>query len=199
MVVCQLSFKYSWATKSRNIYISTPASIFFEFKYCISLNSPPIESHESIITGSNYRHNFIPILPCPLQKPRSETLKKLPSRSQPTILYQVQSTAILRMNSLSISQLSVYGFLTIPTLYNLFRHGKHGLLGWIYLFIFCILRISGSAMEIKDSISTGAAIVANIGLSPLLLASVGFLHEAFVSFSSSSCNSILYPNGTNDN
>jgi len=60
----------------------------------------------------------------------------------------------------------------------------HGLLGWLYLFAFCTLRLVGSGLQISasksedvDKIAT-AALISSIGLSPLLLATTGILHEA---------------------
>ena len=77
-----------------------------------------------------------------------------------------------------------------PTLYILFRHGWPGFLGWFYLQLFCILRIIGNGLSINTPLDptplAGSAassnkatlIVNNIGLSPLLLATAGILHEA---------------------
>ncbi|GAD98758.1 conserved hypothetical protein [Paecilomyces variotii No. 5] len=85
------------------------------------------------------------------------------------------------MAALPIAQLIIYCVLVLPILYCLYRHGKPGLLGWLYLFIFCTLRIVGSGLEMGhggNSSSSSALLVNNIGLSPLLLAAVGILHEA---------------------
>ncbi|KAL1867428.1 hypothetical protein Plec18167_008701 [Paecilomyces lecythidis] len=86
------------------------------------------------------------------------------------------------MAALPLAQLIIYCILVLPILYCLYRHGKPGLLGWLYLFIFCTLRIVGSGLEIGhgnvDSSSSSALLVNNIGLSPLLLAAIGILHEA---------------------
>lgn len=88
------------------------------------------------------------------------------------------------MAALPLAQLIIYCILALPILYCLYRHGKPGLLGWLYLFIFCTLRIVGSGLEIGhgdlDSSSSSALLVNNIGLSPLLLAAIGILHEAYV-------------------
>lgn len=80
--------------------------------------------------------------------------------------------------ALPTAQLAIYAILSLPTIYILVRHGKPGLLGWLYLLIFCVLRITGNAMFLNDPTSTGATVITNIGLSPLLLATLGILHES---------------------
>lgn len=83
---------------------------------------------------------------------------------------------------LTIATLVIYAILLQPALYCLWKHGKHGFLGWFYLQIFCVLRIVGSAVtlhaESTHKTGTTTLIINNIGLSPLLLATVGILHEA---------------------
>lgn len=89
-------------------------------------------------------------------------------------------------DALSTTTLAIYAILSVPVLFYLVRHGKPGLLGWIYLLAFCTLRIVGGAMSLNTnsdsgggtSSSSSASIIANIGLSPLLLATSGILHEA---------------------
>ena len=80
--------------------------------------------------------------------------------------------------ALATAQLAIYAVLTLPTAYTLLLHGKRGFLGWFYLFVFCTLRIVGGAMLLHDPLSTGATVVSSIGISPLLLATLGVLHEA---------------------
>jgi hypothetical protein len=79
--------------------------------------------------------------------------------------------------SLSIAQLALYIPLLAPALYNTIKHGKHGLLAWIFLLAFCSLRIIGSGMSISDPKSTSPQIIAGVGLSPLVLGFMGLLHE----------------------
>lgn len=85
-------------------------------------------------------------------------------------------------NSLAIAELAIYSTLSLPVLFLLFRHGRIGLLGWAYLFAFCTLRLVGGAMSLSSdsssSSSSAASIISNAGLSPLLLAASGVLHEA---------------------
>lgn len=80
-------------------------------------------------------------------------------------------------DSLSAATCAIYVILAIPVLYLLVKHGRHGLLGWLFLFFFCTLRIVSGALAIKSS-SPAASIISNVGLSPLLLATTGILHEA---------------------
>lgn len=80
-------------------------------------------------------------------------------------------------DALSAATCAIYAVLLIPILYVLVRHARHGPLGWFFLVVFCGLRIVGGGLAVS---STGAAagIISNIGLSPLLLATAGILHEA---------------------
>lgn len=80
----------------------------------------------------------------------------------------------------SLAVVVIFGALALPTLFVTYRHGVRGLaiLGWGSLSIFCSLKIIGSAMQLANPQSLGAAIVNNIGLSPLLLAVAGVLHES---------------------
>ncbi|MCJ1275869.1 hypothetical protein MMC21_003674 [Puttea exsequens] len=79
---------------------------------------------------------------------------------------------------LAIANLVIYITLTPPTIYTLYRHGKFGILGWGYLVAFCMLRLIGGGLEIGDSGSRTASIISGVGLSPLLLAVLGVLHES---------------------
>jgi len=85
-------------------------------------------------------------------------------------------------NGLNYAQLAAFGPLSLPILYLTYAHGLRGLVGWVYLFIFCTLRVIGPAITIsnqkKGSTSTAGPVISNIGLSPLLLGAIGILHEA---------------------
>lgn len=82
----------------------------------------------------------------------------------------------------SLAVLIIFITLSVPTLFVTFKHGVRGwaILGWGYLFIFCSLKIIGSGMALGDPESSGATIVSSVGLSLLLLALSGVLHEASV-------------------
>ncbi|KAI0886924.1 uncharacterized protein GGS22DRAFT_119063 [Annulohypoxylon maeteangense] len=85
-------------------------------------------------------------------------------------------------SGLPVALLIIYLTLSLPTIYIAIKHGlKHGvIIGWFFLFIFCTLKIVSSALELKDATSSGAALVSSIGLSPLLAAICGTLHESRV-------------------
>ncbi|KAL2053451.1 hypothetical protein ABVK25_006445 [Lepraria finkii] len=85
-------------------------------------------------------------------------------------------------NSLAIATLIIYLILIQPVLYCLWKHGKRGFLGYFLLNSFCLLRIIGSAVVIHaDATHTNnknTLLINSIGLSPLLLACAGVLHDA---------------------
>ena len=80
------------------------------------------------------------------------------------------------MDSIAVAQVILYILLTPLAFYVLIKHGRPGFLGWLYLFVFCSIRLIGGAMSIAKSPAAG--IVSNIGLSPLLLAVAGIVHES---------------------
>jgi prolipoprotein diacylglyceryltransferase len=87
--------------------------------------------------------------------------------------------------SLAIADLVINLILIQPITYILWKHGKRGLLGWLYLHILCAIRIVGNAIEIHGLTThtrgTAATILSSVSLSPLILAAVGVLHESYVS------------------
>lgn len=86
--------------------------------------------------------------------------------------------------SLAIATLVIDLILIQPVIFILFKHGKRGILGWLYLQILCALRIIGNGITVHEltshtsSSSMAATILNSVGLSPLLLAATGILHEA---------------------
>jgi hypothetical protein len=87
------------------------------------------------------------------------------------------------VSGIPIAQLVVFAVLFQPSIYILFKHGKRGILGWICIQSFCLVRIVGSILQIiqeKNNTTSDLAtlILTSIGLSPLLLACLGILHEA---------------------
>ena len=85
-------------------------------------------------------------------------------------------------HALSVLTIVVYVILILPTFYVWRRHGRPGFLAYNFVYAFCAIRITGSALSIaaeRDaSLETAAAIVNSIAISPLLLAALGVLHEA---------------------
>ncbi|KAL1848004.1 hypothetical protein VTK73DRAFT_10217 [Phialemonium thermophilum] len=80
--------------------------------------------------------------------------------------------------ALPTAELAIYAVLAVPVLVVLFRHLPLGAAGWGYLFAFCTLRIVGGALSRSGKQPAAANIISNVGLSPLLLAASGILHEA---------------------
>ncbi|KAF3013698.1 hypothetical protein E8E14_002882 [Neopestalotiopsis sp. 37M] len=83
-------------------------------------------------------------------------------------------------HSLPIAILAIDILLSFPAIYNIFTHGvrRGAIMGWAFFFIFLTLRIISSALQLSDSNSSTASLVASIGLSPLLLSTLGLLHES---------------------
>jgi hypothetical protein len=84
--------------------------------------------------------------------------------------------------AIAIAELCVYTPIFLLTLIIDLRHDFKRQSGWIYLAIFCIVRIAGAALKILSakhphSIDDAewAAILQSVGLSPLLLATLGLL------------------------
>jgi hypothetical protein len=83
------------------------------------------------------------------------------------------------VDALAVLEVAVYIFLVNPATYVLFKHGRKGILGWLAIQSFCFTRIIGNILVLKDGEkSTAATIVNSIGLSPLLIGTIGILHEA---------------------
>ncbi|MCJ1399121.1 hypothetical protein MMC11_002323 [Xylographa trunciseda] len=86
------------------------------------------------------------------------------------------------VDALAVATIVIYLVLIQPVIYCLWKHGRHGILGWLALQSFCLLRIIGNIVlvhaEATNTSNTNALLISNVGLSPLLLATVGFLHEA---------------------
>lgn len=84
--------------------------------------------------------------------------------------------------SLNVAELAIYLPLLFLTVSVIYRHGIHRQSGWIYLAIFCLIRIIGAALGIAGEKKPNnvsdlewSAILGSVGISPLLLASIGLL------------------------
>ncbi|PVH77620.1 hypothetical protein DL98DRAFT_573643 [Cadophora sp. DSE1049] len=83
--------------------------------------------------------------------------------------------------AIAYAEICVYVPVFILTLIVVFRHGFKKQLGWIYLAIFCVIRIAGAGFKIDESKSPDktntewSGILQSVGLSPLLMASLGLL------------------------
>ncbi|KAG0648891.1 hypothetical protein D0Z07_4945 [Hyphodiscus hymeniophilus] len=91
-------------------------------------------------------------------------------------------------NGVSIAELIVY----VPSLcvaaFLSIRHGLGQNSGWLFLILFCLARIIGPAMQLAEisdptntSLYTGSAILQNVALSPLMLATIGLLSRLLTS------------------
>ena len=83
---------------------------------------------------------------------------------------------------IAIVELCVYIPILPLALIVVFRHGWRRQLGWIYLAIFCFIRIVGAGFKIESTKNPGnstdiewSSILQSVGLSPLLMASMGLL------------------------
>lgn len=84
-------------------------------------------------------------------------------------------------------EVCVYAPIFILTAIVVIRHGFHRQLGWIFLALFCAIRIAGAVFKIESVHNPTsktdiewAAILQSVGLSPLLLASLGLLKRVWV-------------------
>jgi hypothetical protein len=84
--------------------------------------------------------------------------------------------------AIAIAELCIYAPIFPLIFIIVLRHGFKRQSGWIYLAIFCIVRIAGAALKILSSEhplsiddAEWAAILQSVGLSPLLLATMGLL------------------------
>jgi hypothetical protein len=85
-------------------------------------------------------------------------------------------------NGVSIAEVIVYVPALAIAVFLSFRHGFGRSAGWFFLIIFTLARIIGSCMQLATisnptsaSLYTGYSILQNVGLSPLMLATLGLL------------------------
>jgi prolipoprotein diacylglyceryltransferase len=81
---------------------------------------------------------------------------------------------------LAIAELIIYLILLPIVIFILIKHGRRGFEGWGFLIVFCVLRLTSSGIQIGDSNSTSTtgAIINSVGISAILLALSGVIHEA---------------------
>jgi prolipoprotein diacylglyceryltransferase len=90
------------------------------------------------------------------------------------------------ITSLAVAELIIYLIVLPIVFFLLLKHGKHGLIGWLFLIAFCILRIVSDGLQINSHVqethgkppSVTGSIINSVGVSPLLLAISGIIHEA---------------------
>lgn len=84
--------------------------------------------------------------------------------------------------SLAIVEVVFFSLMVPPVLYVAWVHRRPQTLGWIFIFLFLVLQITGSAITLHAG-TTGplpitGAIITGVGLSPQLLGVLGVLHES---------------------
>ena len=85
--------------------------------------------------------------------------------------------------SFELAELVFFGAAALPVLYCFWMHGKFGIGCWLNATILTGIRLAGNGLAYKALTTTGAPniialIVNGIGLSPLMLSSLGVLTEA---------------------
>lgn len=101
-------------------------------------------------------------------------------------------------DGVSILKLIIYLPYLFASIFVCFRQGFMKGSGWIYLSIFCLIRIIGASAQLASINSqsttpyTIAAICDAIGLSPLLLASLGLISRAYYSMLQSPWKGLLF-------
>ncbi|KAH6661184.1 hypothetical protein BKA67DRAFT_654316 [Truncatella angustata] len=96
--------------------------------------------------------------------------------------------ALTEHDGISIAEICVYSPALIIAIFLCIRHGFGRSSGWFYLIMFSLARLIGSAMQLATisqptniSLYIGAAVLANVGLSPLILIQLGLLSRALTS------------------
>lgn len=84
---------------------------------------------------------------------------------------------------IAIAQLAFFLAAFLPAQYVLFKHGLHGLLGWLFITLFCVIRIVGTAIIIHDEsknnpISEAGLIISSVAIAPMIIAISGIAHES---------------------
>ncbi|KIW10815.1 hypothetical protein PV08_10114 [Exophiala spinifera] len=84
----------------------------------------------------------------------------------------------MAVDALSTAKLVVYSIFVQFAVFCFFKHRRLGLLGWWYVNLFCVLRIVTGAIGVHgDKNGETVTILNSIGISPLLLALSGLVHE----------------------
>lgn len=85
---------------------------------------------------------------------------------------------------IAVAQLAFFVIAIFLALYCLVKHGKHGLLGWVFLCVFCTIRIVGAAIIVSDestnkTVSEAGLIIASVAIAPLIISIGGIAHESY--------------------
>jgi hypothetical protein len=84
--------------------------------------------------------------------------------------------------NIALAQCIFFGLVIVPAIYCLFTHGTRGLPGWIYVIIFCVMRVTGGAMLLNSvtqnlGVTPAGLIVSSVAIAPLVMAVAGVAHE----------------------
>jgi hypothetical protein len=84
---------------------------------------------------------------------------------------------------IAIAQLAFFLIAILPANYCLLKHGLPGILGWLFLVMFCLIRIIGTAIIVSDEsrnkpVSQAGGIITSIAIAPLIIATAGVAHES---------------------
>ncbi|OAP58802.1 hypothetical protein AYL99_06099 [Fonsecaea erecta] len=108
----------------------------------------------------------------------SPTSSPPPKPSRPNISEKPAMT-LDSVTKLSIAELAIYVALLPLTGWLLYRHGRRAIVAFFFVVAFEVLRIVAAGIQIGDHNSPhpsiSGTIVSSVGLSPLLLATAGFL------------------------
>jgi hypothetical protein len=92
---------------------------------------------------------------------------------------------ITTREAIGIAEIIIFAPLCPITLYLSYRHSFFKQLAWLFLFLLCGLKIASGSLTISitndpENVTEAvwAAILASIGLNPLLLATMGLLKTA---------------------
>jgi len=106
---------------------------------------------------------------------------------------------LTELNRISIASICVYTPALVIAILLSIRHGFGRSAGWMYLILFSLIRIIGSALELATindptniDLIIGASTLQNIGLSPLILVMLGLAGRVLESISHSR-STILQP------
>jgi hypothetical protein len=85
---------------------------------------------------------------------------------------------------ITIAQLAFFLIAIFPAIYCLFKHGKHGLLGWFFICAFCMVRIVGAAIIISDEsgnkpLSEAGLIISSVAIAPLIISIAAIAQESY--------------------
>lgn len=103
-----------------------------------------------------------------------------PYRSRRLLL---TSTMFDTTGKIAIAQLAFFIAAFIPSQYVLFKHRGTGFFGWLFICLFCIVRIVGAAIIIHDEsgnnpVSETGLIISSVAIAPMIISISGIAHES---------------------